>query len=572
MNISLTEKKPHGLLLGGFSCPTGNNSHDQLFGLRSEMDKGGQRGIHWSEQYAAALNRDGYDNLLVQGLFYGLEPYRSFGNHRIATHIRKRGWDVECIDYGILFTHDELIYLIDQRITEDTLFVGFSMMFTTTATDRLLWVTDHIREKYPWVTIVAGGQKTWTVTCVEADYYITGNGEFAMDALLDHLYRGAPEPVAHKTLNNGGKLITAYKSYPCFPKRDANISFEERDFIQPNETINIEFARGCIFACKYCSFPLTGMKEDTTRDEDSIHQEMLEHYEKWGITNYYVTDDTINDSKDKIATIARACRRLSFQTQFAGYVRADLLITHGKETWQDMCDMGLTIHHYGVETFNHKAGKTVGKGMKPEIQKKGLLEVKEFFNEHSPNFYAATISMIAGLPFETFESLDASKKWMNENWSEHIVHFLPLALGKPDDEQADETDWKVYNNFMSYGYTYSYDVPYIENDDVRSQVEIMIKEKAHNKNRENNKWNFWVHPSGDYDFIDMIDWVREYSMERVENKMMPAGCWQTNFVHAETWEDPRQGSLYYKTGYKDMPYKGMINIIRTYKRKKLRHD
>ncbi len=135
MNISLTEKKPHGLLLGGFTCPTENTSNENV-----------NKEIHWSERYAAALNREGYHKTLIQGIFYGLETYRSFGNHRIATHIRKRGWDVECIDYGILFTHDELIYLIDQRITEDTLFVGFSMMFSTMATDRLLWITDHIRE------------------------------------------------------------------------------------------------------------------------------------------------------------------------------------------------------------------------------------------------------------------------------------------------------------------------------------------------------------------------------------------------------------------------------------------
>ena len=31
------------------------------------------------------------------------EYYRSFGNHRIATHLRKQGWDIEVLDYSWAF-------------------------------------------------------------------------------------------------------------------------------------------------------------------------------------------------------------------------------------------------------------------------------------------------------------------------------------------------------------------------------------------------------------------------------------------------------------------------------------
>lgn len=542
--IPIVERRPRGLLFGGFTSP--DERH---------------------EEYAKEIHTD--SEMVVQGIFNGIEAFRSFGNHRIATHIRKHGWDVECIDYSIFFTNDELSEILRTRVTKDTLFIGFSMMFHTMATERLVWFTNHIRENYPWVTLVAGGQKTWTVTCVEADYYITGNGEYAMSALCKYLTGEGEDLKVHKTLKNGGKLITAQHSYPCFPKRDANISFEERDHIKPSETINIEFARGCIFECKYCSFPLLGMKQDTTRNEESVYQELLENYEKWGTTNYYITDDTVNDSKDKIALIARAVRRLPFQPHFSGYVRADLLITHGKDTWDDMIDMGFTSHSYGVETFNHKSGKTVGKGMKPEKLKKGLLEIQEYFRERSPNYYCGTFTMIAGLPHETFESLEETKNWVNEHWGGHVVSFLPLMLSEPDDEQADAIDWKVYNNFMEYGYTYSYDEPHITNPEIREKVEGMRKMKRNNKNREKNLWNYWVHPSGDYDFIDMIEWVHEFTKERVESKMNPAGVWQTCFVHAEVWENPKEGYKYYKQGHENLPVKGLINIIRNYKLNKM---
>jgi len=555
--IPMRERKPRGLLFGGFTAhfAPGQNSNVQF------------------ERYADELGPVGANSdseFVIEGLFHhGLETFRSFGNHRIATHIRRQGWDVECIDYAIFFTNEELKKLLDDRITKDTLFVGFSMMFYTVTTERLKWFTDYIRETYPWVTLIAGGQKSWTVTCVDADYYVTGNGEFAMTALCKYMLGEEEELKIHKTLKNGGQLITAQHSYPCFPKRDANISFEERDHIMPNETINIEFSRGCIFECKYCSFPLLGMKQDTTRDEDSVYEELLENYEKWGITNYYVTDDTINDSKDKIALLARAVRRLPFKPMFHGYIRADLLIRHGEETWKDMVDMGLTAHSYGIESFNRESSKAVGKGMKPEELKTGLLKIKDYFEKHSPNYYCGTFTMMAGLPHETFETLESTKDWVNTHWRGHAVSYLPLMLSQPDDEQADAIDWKVYNNFMKYGYTYSYDEPMVVDPETKEQVRAMSKGKKNNKMREKTNWNYWVHPSGDYDFVDMIEWVKDFTKERVAAKTNPAGVWQTCFVHAETWQDPKEGYKYYKENHENLPVNGLINIIRKYKQNKL---
>lgn len=545
MKIKLIEKKPHGILFGGFTSLSINN-----------------------EEFGRRIHDEHPNEMVVAGLFNGLESYRSYGNHRIATHIRKTGWDVEVIDYSIFFTNEELVELLKSRVTVDTKFIGFSLLFATLATEKLKWFTDYIRRNYPWLKIISGGQKTWTVTCVEADYYITGNGEYAMDAVLKHIM-GGEEPRIHSTLSNGGKLITAQHSYPCFPKRDASISFEKRDFVQPNETVNIEFSRGCIFACKYCNFPLLGMKEDTTRDEDNLYEELLENYEKWGITNYYITDDTVNDSKDKIALLARAVRRLPFQPQFGGYVRADLLIRHGEDTWKDMIDMGFTAHSYGVETFNRESGKAVGKGMKPEELKKGLLKIQDYFNEHSPNYYVGQFTMIAGLPHETFESLETTKAWVNEHWNGHVVSFLPLMLSEPDDEQADAIDWKVYNNFMEYGYTYSYEDPDVLDPEMRQHVSNMQRGKKSNKHREKNKWNWWIHPSGDYDFIDMIEWVKDFTKERVGSGKNPSGVWQVNFVHAEVHENPKEGKKYYTENHENLPVNGLINIIRNYKQFKL---
>lgn len=545
----------HGLLFGGVTLPT-----DQEFSFEE-----------WARMYSSFIEGDnlhGARSNGTLGLFTGVETYRSFGNHRIATYLRKNGWDVECLDWTLFFSDDELHQYVDERITKETVFVGFSVIFYTLAKSRLNRFVRYIKQKYPWVTIISGGVKTWTVTCIEADYYVTGNGEYAMDAILKHAM-GRGEQPKHKVLKNGGKLIAAYHDYPCYPKRDANISYEERDYIKPNETLNIEFARGCIFSCKYCSFPLLGMKGDTTRNEDSLYKELLENYERWGITTYYITDDTVNDSKDKLASIARSVRRLPFQPHFSGYARADLLITHGKDTWDDMIDMGFTSHSYGVETLNHMSGKAVGKGMKPEKTKDGLLEVQDYFNERAHLFYSGSMTMIAGLPHETFESLDEGAAWLNKYWGNHVVAYLPLILSPPDHEEVDALDKQVYQNFIDFGYTYCYDEPFIDNPQLKQMVEGLVKVKKSNDNRDNQEWNFWVHPSGDYDFIDMIDWTNNWTQHRVLEGMNPAGIWQINNIHAKTYENPKDSKDYYHKNPKKFPYKEMINIIRQYKKDKL---
>ena len=535
----------HGLLLGGFTSP--DNS---------------EKCAHLINEWHDKSNRHPSD-ILGPHKFY--ESYRSFGNHRIATHLRKSGWDIECIDYGVFFTNDELAQILSERVSKETLFIGFSMMFFTPSKERLNWITDHIREKYPWVKIVSGGQKTWVVRCIEADYFITGNGEYAMDALLKYLCGEGPEPRVSNTFENGSQLIMAQHAYPCFPKRDASISFEDRDFIQPNETLNVEFARGCIFSCKYCNFPLLGMKQDTTRYEDSVYEELLENYERWGVTNYYVTDDTINDSKDKIALIARAVRRLPFRPQFSGYIRADLLIRHGKETWNDMIDIGLTSHHYGVESFNYESAKSVGKGMKPEEMQSGLLEIRDYFQKNSHNFYCGIFSMIAGLPHETFESLESGKEWINKNWTDNFVNYFPLMLQKKPNENSDDMEKNVYNNFMEYGYTYSEEVPFIDDRNVNKEM----NEENRILKSSNIGRNWWTHPSGEYDYIDMVDWVKDFTDTRVKMGVPLTGPWQHNYVHAETYKNPEENQEYYKRNGKSLPFIPMINIIKKYKEYKL---
>lgn len=500
-----------------------------------------------------------FGNFGYQGDWAKVEHYRAFGNHRIATHLRRRGWDIECLDYTSAFTNEELIEYIDSRITKDTVFIGISMIFFVADQTQLDFITRHIRTYHSHVKIISGGVKHFVVTRIDADYYITGNGEYAIEALLDWLIGNADKP----KMNNNH--INTLHDYQCFPKRDAAISFEERDYIQSNEVLNIEFARGCKFKCTYCSFPLVGLKGDMSRDEDSVYEEMLENYEKWGVTNYYITDDTVNDRPEKITKMANAIKRLPFTPHLSGYARADLLIIHGQKTWDDMINMGFTAHQYGVETFNHKSGKAVFKGMEPEKLKEGLLEVDEYFTKNCHLYYTGTISMIAGLPYETFESLDSSKEWLNKYWSNHGIYYLPLLIQQAKDSNDTDGYDRISEDFKKYGYIYSNDIPEVMRDSTRRSLnELSLLKEKHGDIIHSN---FWIHPSNEYDFIDMIEWIEDFTNDRVDNGMTSMHAFSTLFSSLSTEHEQFEYYKRYAPTYDTN--KIMNNMIAKYKKNKL---
>ena len=173
------------------------------------------------------------------------------------------------------------------------------------------------------------------------------------------------------------------------------------NYYKASSVLTIELARGCKFQCKFCSFTVLGVKDDYSRCAESLDAELRENYEKWGVTMYTVSDETINDRPEKLKKIAEISRNLPFELNLMGFMRGDLLVAN-PDTWQDIWDMGLWSHFYGIETLNHEAGKFVGKGMNPERLKDGLLKVKKWFEDQGK--YRVTLSTIIGIPGETRET------------------------------------------------------------------------------------------------------------------------------------------------------------------------
>lgn len=371
---------------------------------------------------------------------------RTSGMHRIATHLRKQNWDAECIDFVSAWSLHELQQLAQLRITKDTKFVGFSFLFDGDFTPHLAEFCSWLKSTYPDLVLIAGGQGYSVLDENSFDYHIIGYGEYGLDALLSYKFSNGPMPKFRLSASKT-KIIDTLHYYPAHPFRDPIIEYEDRDFIHPAEWLGIEFSRGCKFQCDYCNFPVLGVKGDYTRDAESFRKQMVDTYDKFGVTNYYTSDETFNDRTEKIIKFADVVETLSFTPYFSGFMRPDLLVRRLRDR-EELLRMNFLGHYYGVESFNHESAKSVGKGMDPIELKQGLLECKQYFQKKSNNLYVGTIGLLIGLPHETIESLDDTLAWLNANWADQSVATFPLHIM---DNELDRSS-KISLDYKKYGY------------------------------------------------------------------------------------------------------------------------
>lgn len=369
---------------------------------------------------------------------------RAPGAHRIASHLRSEGWDVEVLDFVQSWTLEELQEFARQRVTNKTKFLGLSATFSIRF-KVLFEFARWFKEEYPGILIIGGSQAFHNTQGLPLDYMVHGYGELAMSAIL----KGNPIYTEHKWLNGHTfRRVDATHNYMAARMKDLSTSYEERDYIQPQEVLTVEFGRGCIFNCHFCTLTYRNIKDDHSRSEDNLYTEMLENYEKWGTTNYSISDETVNDYTEKIERFASAIKRLPFRPNMAGYIRGDLLV-HKQHDWQAISDIGLNTQFYGIESFHRPSAKAVGKGMETGRLQDGLLEYKDYMR--SQGHFQAHLSLIAGLPHETLDSLRETKSWIRENWVGQSAQIMPLWI--PDQHRPYEEQSRFAKDPAKYGYT-----------------------------------------------------------------------------------------------------------------------
>jgi len=330
---------------------------------------------------------------------------RYAGTYRIATELRDIGLNVQTIDFCMSFTVDEILEILLKYMDSKTQMIGIYSTFLVTpdcdvknrmnmgiinskstsvgwSTDDFDIITASIKAINPQCKIVVGGAKI-RYDMKNVDYWVPGEGENFIRKIFEVEER--------------------------FDFTQSTIKWHESDHIFESEHLPIEIARGCIFKCSFCSYNLTGKKRgEYVKPSAVVKEELLRNYDNYGTTGYMFCDDTYNDTVSKVREYHDMIKSLPFNIDFSTYMRLDLIASK-PETIDLLYESGCRSVFFGIETFNHEAGKNIGKGMNPNKIKDTLYLLRERWPET-----VISAGFIAGLPYETEESLYETIDWLKK--------------------------------------------------------------------------------------------------------------------------------------------------------------
>lgn len=399
---------------------------------------------------------------------------KTIGAYRIATELRKNGFNVKVIDYFSNWLKEipSLIKLLDRYISANTLFIGFSGVFFSnkkTLNDKVEnfydyyneryhlteWPIDNskmdiilnlIRKRYPNIKFVYGGLNSTNkdhVLSNQVDFIIKGYADSTIIDLANHLKYNASLKYNKK---NKSKILDYDVKGDNFIFPTSTVEFIDNDDILPGEILPLETARGCLFKCSFCNHPLLGRGKDNPpyiKSNESLIYELKNNYEKFNVSKYMIVDDTFNETSEKIRRLIDIRNKSGVNIEFYSYIRLDLICKFPEQI-SLLKELGIKSAFLGIESLNWESAKAIGKGIHPEKVKDTLYKIKEDWKDQT-SLYG---SFIIGLPYDTRENLEDWVPWvLDENSPLDSFEFGGLGLG-----------WSENNSDISkypekYGYT-----------------------------------------------------------------------------------------------------------------------
>ena len=406
---------------------------------------------------------------------------RGLGPHLLAEELRRHGYSAIVLDFIEYWNIYEFGKAIDKVVTQNTKAIAFSLTWTTsgTGTEKIIekawntetsndvyignylvngkftWMLDRIKQNNNQVKIIAGGSKAPSLDTILGslvDHIICGYGETQFIDLikspLDY-----PRIISHDT--------KAHAEHTCFDFAKSRASFTPNTILTPHEVVPMECSRGCRFKCKFCSFPLIGMKNIAgyIKTKEAFRDELIYNYEHFGITKYSIQDDTFNDTIEKVRFFADVVDSLPFKIYFWCYLRADLLVTQPEQI-ELLHQMGLVHTWFGIETYNQRAGKVVGKGLDPERIKDMLHQAKSVWKGD----VFVQQGYIVGLPHENINSVVHHAEWLaSEECPVDNTLFIPLYILPKELQNRYVLNYtsEFDRTYQQYGYSF----PHAKNPD-----------------------------------------------------------------------------------------------------------
>lgn len=411
-----------------------------------------------------------YHGVILVDVMFRLR-FKPLGAYRIANVLREAGYNILVIDMYSTLSLDELKSILDKTITKETLFLGYSStMFGAvkefsfnmmgiehpnepgipTSREYFIETNEHVKKINPNLKIIYGGACTVQMKGILAsedrelhiDYMVEGYSEGVILDIVNNIKERKPQQ--HSSSIRNVQLINYDTEAKLYDFRNHTQCWDSSDLVLPGEVLPLEVARGCIFKCRFCTYPLLGKKKNDLsylRTEECLAHDLISNYENSKTLHYVIVDDTFNERTDKLEILLRARDKAKLDLHFSAYIRLDL-VAAWPEQLQLLKDLNVSVQYYGIETLTERSAKAIGKGGNSDKLIETIYKMHDIFNGNV-NLQSGHI---IGLPYETRDSVEESINRMLSTPLDSVL-FLPLWLGNSAYGESE-----FLKNPQKYGY------------------------------------------------------------------------------------------------------------------------
>ena len=452
-----------------------------------------------------------------------------------------------CIVVDYFTKHNNLFEYLKNFINEDTQYIGISTTFlhhkeNSRINDFNLWFTDHtqtvkwfakLKQIAPNAKIIVGG---WTAEIWYNHYTMFRKNHTLPDAMqmVDYIVKGYGEVIVPNIINQSiskehiiqrdGVNFVSDGTTAGLGAEVNPVKWNQIDSVATREWLPLEISKGCRFGCKFCMFDKLGT---IIINKQSLREELIHNYEKFGITGYQLTDDTINDSIEKVKMIHEVFTSLPFDIEWIAYARPDMF-----QKFPEMLDLmyeaGCRGMFLGIETFNYTAAKLCGKGLHPEKIKNILTWIKEKYGDE----IFVLGSFILGLPGETAKSLEDTLQYLKTQdvidkilFEVFYVRPSETTAGKQKDYHTDNDKYEIRNITFNPYYWEHGTLNYNQCEKISTrwkQILTLAKYSGHDSAIEGST-NFWSYPR-----MRSLGYSHQESFTMLKDASMPDTLYQKN--------------------------------------------
>jgi len=340
----------------------------------------------------------------------------SFGPHAISHHLEKHGHTVKVYDFVDKYTKHQIDYLLRSFASEDIVCVS-TVFYVNDKNKNIDYILDSCRV-LGIRTLVGGVNPTKT----ESDYSIIGSY------------------TENETLSLINKL-TKKIIYTPFSISNNDFVWSSSHRMMKRAVLPVEISRHCVFNCKFCSYPSRGTKGDN-RNPELFRKTLDSANTLYDSSVFILVCSTFNDSVEKLNVFFESIKNTDYE--FAAYIRLDLLVKQ-RQFWP-LIKKHIKYMTFGIETLNWESGKAIGKGTNPEIVKKWLMQVREYFDDCF--LYS---SFIIGLPGDREQDAISTQIFLSSTKCLNGYSFNSLYLEYPNGGKTSQSVFSVES--AANGYT-----------------------------------------------------------------------------------------------------------------------